>query len=146
LDLPPEHSSNEGILAKVLECGETAETAKRVEFFAKTNEKIFGILHTFFIAYSLEASLLRLAETSANVVQIRSIGSSDGNPHVLQDHLILKRGSDNEVRLDTPYRARIPDIFVPALWTEQMKLKAGDNVIVLRTPEKFSIAPPTSDV
>jgi hypothetical protein len=136
------------VLANVLETSENIETAKRVELFAKAQEKVFGILHTFFVAYSCERMLLQLAEDSSNVVQVRTFGSQDdsSSTSILQDYLILKsicRENQEEMRENgLPYRPSTPEILVPTHWSMRMKLKNGDKIIICRPSGEYCMAPP----
>lgn len=134
-----------GILVKVRPSKDNGETARRVELFAKVSEKVFGILHTFFIAYSSEKLLLEMAETSSDVVQVRTINSNDTSAGIVQDHLILKRiclGSELKTDNAFDYHASVPDVIVPAVWGERMKLKTGDKVVIYRPTGEYSMPPP----
>jgi hypothetical protein len=142
----PDFSS--GVLANVLETTESVDMAKRVELFAKAREKVFGILHTFFVAYSSEKALLEVAEGSSNVVQVRTFRSQDGSSpaSILQDYLILKRtcpeNQEKPLEAIFPYRAGVPEILVPLLWSVRMRLKTGDKIVICKPPGEYSIAPP----
>jgi hypothetical protein len=128
----------------VLESSGDDLTAKRVELFAKAKERVFGILRTFFIAYSFENSILQLGEASNDVVLVRAIGSNEGSPCILQDYLILKRNCiEGQQPKASPYHVSIPDIFVSALWNEKMGLKMGDKVVLSKPLGEYSIAPPS---
>jgi hypothetical protein len=140
--LAPIKDCPNGVLAHVLESEESEETARRVELFARAREKVFGILRTFFVAYSEEKELLEIAESSNSVIQVRTVGEvSMGCP---QDFLILKRLYTEEInnRQRHSYRTTLPDVLVPTRWTERMKLKTGDTIVVCRAPAEYSIAPP----
>jgi hypothetical protein len=133
-----------GVLANVLPSSEHSETTSRVELFARDHEKIFGILRILFVAYAFEGSLLHMADLSGNVVQVRTLGSHDGSPCILQDLLVLKRGDQQEQnRKELSYYVITPSVFVPALWGERMKLKAGDKIVVSRPVGEFTLPPPT---
>lgn len=130
----------------MLESKNSTEIAKRVEIFARARQKVFGILHTFSVAYSAEPKLLELAANSSNVVEVRTIAPLGGSTHYLQDHLILKRffeEGESQEKTTLPHYTMMPNILVSPLWRERMSLKNGDKVIISQPPEEYSIAPPT---
>jgi len=119
---------------------------KRIEFFAKDGNDTYGILRSIFVAFSSEKSILRIADASNGVVQVRSVrsrnskGSDDSNS--AQDRLILKRSSEIEQEDRPVLSMKTPTITVSPRWRERMKLKSGDCLIVSNPIEEYSVPPP----
>ncbi len=115
-----------------------------MELFAQAREILYGIMRTFFVAYSSETALLQMADASGNVVKIRALSpDSDGISRLSEDRLILKRAISEADEPAGPYRLLTPSIVVHAIWREKMKLKNGDKIVVARAAGQYSLPPPT---
>jgi hypothetical protein len=123
---------------------EKCETAKRVELFAHARKMVYGILHTFFVAYSSETMLLQLAEASSNVVHVRTLSTeTEGLRKLVEDRLILRRTPSNIDQKPFTYRALAPSILVPVAWRERMHLMMGDKIVISRDAREYALPPPT---
>jgi len=131
-----------GVVANIRDTEREGEITKRVELFAEARKIVYGILHTFYVAYSSEVALLRLAESPTNVVQVRTL-SPDTATRLIQDRLILRRTQIEEERQTFSYRTINPSIFVPAAWRERVNLKTGDQVVISPDTVEYALPPPT---
>jgi len=135
-----------GVLSRIKEGVDDVPPVKRIEFFAKDGNDTYGILRSIFVAFSSEKSILRIAEASNGVVQVRSVrsgnskGSDDSNS--AQDRLILKRSSEINQEDRPVLSMKTPTITVSPRWRERMRLEAGDCLIVSNPIEDYSVPPP----
>jgi hypothetical protein len=135
-----------GVLSRVKEGMDDVPPVKRIEFFAKDGNDTYGILRSIFVAFSSDKSILRMAETSNGVVQVRSVRSGNSkrsdDSNYTQDRLILKRSSEINQEDRPVLSMKTPSITVSPRWRERMKLETGDCIIVSNPIEEYSVPPP----
>ena len=144
-----------GVLSMITPISDSGQTVKRVEFFAREKEDIYGIIRSFHVAYSSERALLELAEASSSVISVRSIESetfknnTDPSRKTIEDRLVLRRAEDKQTDKEDKsqssmltLRPKTPDLSVPPIWLEKMDLKPGARVFVSNPMENYAVPPP----
>jgi len=136
-----------GVLSRIKEGMDDVPPVKRIEFFAKDGNDTYGILRSIFVAFSSEKTILRIADASGGVVQVRSIRSASSkgferSVESSQDKLILKRSTEVDVSDRPMLSMKTPTITVSPRWRERMKLKTGDCLIVSNPIEEYAVPPP----
>ena len=139
-----------GMLGSLRESSSSNDSlrTKRIELFAHENEKSYGILREFFVAFSSEERLLELAVASSNVIAIHAFPSerkNSENKKTIEDRLVLKRATHEKRAEGKPviFRERIPDLFVSEFWLDRMRLSSGDRIIISNPREIYEVPPPT---
>ncbi|MGI0078415.1 MAG: hypothetical protein ACRECH_02215 [Nitrososphaerales archaeon] len=133
-----------GVLGALVEADRESKPVRRIELFAEEQRKeIYGIIRTFFVAYSSEHTLLELAQVSNSVISVRAFSSSAQgrqDSRMVEDKLILKR-TESEPE-PVPYRARVPGLFVSSHWLDRMNLEKGNRIMVSNPLENYVVPPP----
>ncbi|MCL5067190.1 MAG: hypothetical protein M1368_02400, partial [Thaumarchaeota archaeon] len=98
---------------------------ERIEVFAneEQDKKRYGIVKEMFVAFSSESKLLKLADTSSNVIEVHGLRQekSRGNSNaVIGSRLVLKRSEDEKIGPNEDmlafYKEHTPNLFVCSHW------------------------------
>jgi hypothetical protein len=127
----------------------------RIELFSsKDNEKgkYYGILKQLFVAFSSESRILKLADTSSNVIEVHGLREDKENKKgVIESKLVLKRSEEaqknkeqhqQQQQVISLYGEKTPRLFVSPHWLDLMNLSSGDRVIISNPIENYEIPPP----
>jgi hypothetical protein len=132
-----------GIVSIITESEGDLPPVKRVELFAREEKETYGILRTLFVALSSEKSILRMADASDGIVQVRSLpDKSESNMKIFEDKLLIKRTDTIHESDQKSVRIRTPSIIVSARWRERMQLRSYDRIIVSNPIEEYAVPPP----
>jgi len=75
--------------------------------------------------------------------KMRTMSFGESSMCLFQDNLILKRIFQESQHVEaSPYHTIIPNIILPGLWIERMKLRTGDRIVLSRPPSEYSLPPP----
>ena len=140
-----------GIISSLKESNFDSAKVERIEVFANEehDKKRYGIVKEMFVAFSSESKLLKLADTSSNVIEVHGLRQekAKGNCNaVVGSRLVLKRSEDAKIepRKDmlSFYKEHTPNLFVSSHWLDIMNMSPGDRVIISNPIEHYEIPPP----
>jgi hypothetical protein len=134
-----------GILTKVKEGADDVPPVKRIELFARDGGDTYGIIRSLFVGFSAEKSILRIAETTGGVVQVRTMRAANGKENTASgstDLLLLKRDSSAADQESSGFRMRIPSITISPRWKERMRLSEEDRLMISNPIQDYAVPPP----
>jgi len=135
-----------GILTKVKEGADDVPPVKRIELFARDGGDTYGIIRSLFVGFSTEKSILRIAETTGGVVQVRAMRATKGKEATASgstDLILLKRDSIALDQEGNPgFRIRVPSITISPRWKERMRLSEGDRLMISNPIQDYAVPPP----